>query len=111
MFPALHAMFEVQYTELAMAVDVIAERIRALGSPAPATFSEFTALSAVGEEPGVPEATDMLKVLTVGHRTAAESAMAVTEAAEAAGYIATADLATQRIEAHEKTAWMLDATM
>ena len=111
MFPALHAMFEAQYTELAAAADLIAERIRALGEPAPGTFQEFAELSTVVEEPGVPSAAEMVANLARDHRTAVVTARSVADTSEEAGDIATADLATERIEVHEKTAWMLEASL
>jgi len=111
MFPALHTMFEEQYAELATASDLIAERIRALGHPAPGTFQEFAKLAAVGEEPGVPTAIEMVKNLARDHRIVVSTAREVADEAEQADDIATVDLATQRIELHEKIAWMLEATL
>lgn len=110
MFRSLHLMFEEQYMELREAVDVIAERILALGHPAPASYGELARLSSVTDEAGVPEALDMVRRLVDGHETVIRTARDVVEAAESAGDIATVDLATERIEAHEKTAWMLRAT-
>ena len=111
MFPALHAMFEEQYTQLANAADLVAERIRALGQPAPGTFLEFAKLAAVGEELGVPAAIEMVETLAKDHRIVVSTAREVAGVAEQADDIATVDLATQRIEVHEKTAWMLEATL
>ena len=106
-FNALHLMFEGQYTELAQAVDVIAERIRALGRPAPGSYSQFAALSSIKEETGLPAAFDMARNLTKGHEAAAKTARSGFPAAEKGNDEATLDLLTQRIHVHEKTAWML----
>jgi len=110
MFRSLHLMFEEHYVELADAVDVVAERIRALGFPAPATFSEYRNLSSVEAVEGVPKAMDMVRDLVVGHETVTRTAREVVAIAESAGDVATADLATARVEVHDKTAWMLRAT-
>ncbi len=110
MFRSLHLMFEEHYIELADAVDVVAERIRALGFPAPATFSEYRALSAIEAQEGVPEAMEMVRDLVIGHETVARTAREVVAIAENGGDVATADLATARVEVHDKTAWMLRAT-
>jgi len=110
MFRSLHLMFEEHYIELADAVDVVAERIRALGFPAPATFSEYRDLSSVEATEGVPAAMDMVRDLVVGHETVARTAREVVAIAENGGDVATADLATARVEVHDKTAWMLRAT-
>jgi starvation-inducible DNA-binding protein len=107
MFTTLHTLFETEYNELALAVDQIAERIRALGQPAPGTFTAFQERSAVKERTGVPKATDMLKELVRDQGTVAEVAREVLRAAEAGGDDASEDLAVQRIQAHEKNAWML----
>ncbi len=107
MFQTLHTMFETQYTELALAVDLIAERIRALGVPAPGTYAEFGKLSSVREEIGVPKATDMIKGLIEGHETVVRTARSVFPVVERAKDEASADLLTQRMQVHEKTAWML----
>ncbi len=107
MFQTLHTMFETQYTELALAVDLIAERIRALGVPAPGTYAEFGKLSAVREEIGVPKATDMIKGLIEGHETVVRTARSVFPAVEGGNDEVSADLLTQRMQVHEKTAWML----
>lgn len=107
MFRSLHMMFEEEYMEMRDAVDVIAERIRALGYDAPGSYAEFADLSSVEDEPGTPEAMDMVRRLVVGNETVIRTGREVVEAAEAAGDVATADLATERIEIHEKTAWML----
>lgn len=110
MFRSLHLMFEEQYTELQEAVDVIAERILALGYPAPGSYGEFARLATVKDEEGVPEAMEMVRRLVDAHEATIRTARALVETAESAGDVATADLATQRIDIHEKTAWMLRAT-
>jgi starvation-inducible DNA-binding protein len=110
MFRSLHLMFEEQYMELRDAVDEIAERIRALGFPAPGSFKEYSELGSVAEEEGIPEALEMVRRLAAGHEAVARTARGVVEIAEPAGDVATVDLATVRIETHEKTAWMLRAT-
>jgi starvation-inducible DNA-binding protein len=107
MFQTLHLMFETHYTELALAVDLIAERIRALGHPAPGTYRAFAALSKIVEDDGVPKAKAMIKRLIEGHETAARTARGVFAAAEKAHDQPTCDLLTQRLQVHEKTAWML----
>lgn len=107
MFQTLHTMFETHYTELAAAVDEIAERIRALGEFAPGSYTDFKELSAVKEANGVPEATKMVADLVDSHETVARTARAVFEAAEKGNDEASLDLLTQRIQIHEKTAWML----
>jgi len=110
MFRSLHLMFEEEYLELRDAVDLIAERIRALGHPAPGSFAQFSALSSVVEDETVPEAIEMVRLLAKGHEAAARSARRVVEDAEKGGDVASADLATARIDLHEKTAWMLRST-
>ena len=107
MFTTLHTMFETQYTELALAVDEIAERIRALDAYAPGSYAEFTRLSAVKEEAGHPVAVDMVRVLAADQRAVETSARAVIRAAEAAGDQASADLGVRRLQIHEKNGWML----
>jgi starvation-inducible DNA-binding protein len=107
MFQTLHLMFETQYTELAQAVDLIAERIRALGSPAPATYSMFAALSTVQEPDGVPLAQEMIRQLVQDQETVTRTARSLFKAVDEAGDESTADLLTQRMQVHEKTAWML----
>jgi starvation-inducible DNA-binding protein len=107
MFQTLHVMFEGQYTELAMAVDLIAERIRALGFPSPGSYAAFGRLSSVVDTDGVPKALEMVKLLVEAHETVIRTARAVVKLAEDAGDQATADLGTQRLQIHEKTAWML----
>ncbi|PIS10862.1 MAG: DNA starvation/stationary phase protection protein [Bdellovibrio sp. CG10_big_fil_rev_8_21_14_0_10_47_8] len=107
MFQTLHLMFETQYTELALAVDLIAERIRSLGYPAPGTYKEFARLTSIRETDGVPSATDMIKGLIQGQETVVRTARSVFPAVDKAGDEASADLLTQRMQIHEKTAWML----
>ena len=107
MFTTLHTLFETQYSELALAVDEIAERIRALGEFAPGSYSAFAKTSSVKEAEGVPRATDMIRELADDQQKVAATARQVFEAAEAAGDQASADLAVRRIEVHEKNAWML----
>ncbi|MEQ9491748.1 MAG: Dps family protein [Alphaproteobacteria bacterium] len=107
MFQTLHTMFETQYTELAMAVDEIAERIRSLGEYAPGSYKQFADLSSIEEDTTVPPAEDMVKHLVAGHEAVVRTARAVYPATETGSDEATADLLTQRIAVHEKTAWML----
>ncbi len=107
MFTTLHTMFETQYTELALAVDEIAERIRALDAYAPGSYTEFLRLSAIKEEVGHPVAEDMVRALVGDQRAVETSARAVIRAAEAAGDQASADLGTRRLQVHEKNGWML----
>jgi starvation-inducible DNA-binding protein len=111
MFQTLHLMFETHYNELALAVDLIAERIRALDFPAPGTYRQFSALSSIAEEEGVPKAQEMIKKLVSGHETVARTARTVFKSAEAASDQPTCDLLTQRMQIHEKTAWMLRALL
>jgi starvation-inducible DNA-binding protein len=107
MFNTLHLMFMEQYTELWNALDAIAERIRALGYPAPGTNSEFAKLTSIDETPGVPDAMEMVRLLVLGHEAVARTARAVFPAVDKASDESTADLLTQRLQIHEKTAWML----
>jgi starvation-inducible DNA-binding protein len=107
MFNTLHLMFEAQYTELALAVDVIAERIRALGYPAPGTYSEFVKLSSIKEVSGVPTATKMIQHLVAGQEAVTKTARSVFPVTDEAHDEPSADLLTQRMQVHEKTAWML----
>jgi starvation-inducible DNA-binding protein len=106
-FNTLHQMFMVQYTELWQALDEIAERIRALDMPAPGSYAQFAKLTSIKEETGVPDADSMLKQLVDGHETVARTARDVFPKAESANDQPTADLLTQRLQIHEKTAWML----
>jgi starvation-inducible DNA-binding protein len=107
MFNTLHLMFMDQYTELWTALDGIAERIRALGHPAPFGGHTYSGLSSIPESEGVPVAMDMVRELVLGHEAVARTIRAVFTAADGAGDQPTADLLTQRLQIHEKTAWML----
>jgi starvation-inducible DNA-binding protein len=107
MFNTLHAMFMEQYTELSTAVDEVAERIRALGHPAPGSYAQFSKLTSIREETGTPAAEEMLRQLVEGQETVARTAREVFPLAEKANDQPTADLLTQRMQVHEKTAWML----
>src|SRR5262245_34246198 len=107
MFQTLHLMFEEQYTELASAVDVIAERIRALGFPAPGTYREFMASTTLKEPDGALTATQMIQDLVVGQEAVVRTARSVLPVADRANDQPTLDLLTQRMQIHEKTAWML----
>ncbi|MEM1253402.1 MAG: Dps family protein [Cyanobacteria bacterium P01_H01_bin.21] len=107
MFQTLHLMFEGQYNELALAVDAIAERIRALGFPAPGTYSEYAKLSSISETEGVPKAEEMIALLVEGQEAVARTAREVFATADDANDEPTADLLTQRLQIHEKNAWML----
>jgi starvation-inducible DNA-binding protein len=106
-FNSLHQMFMDQYTEQWNALDTIAERIRALGHPAPGTYSEFARLASIKEVEGVPKAMDMVRHLVAAQEATARTARGLFPVVEAAGDQPTADLLTQRLEVHEKTAWML----
>ena len=107
MFQTLHLMFEQQYNELALAVDLIAERIRALGVPAPGTYREYAALSSIKESKGVPGATQMIRELVAGQEAVARTARSVFPLVEKVNDEPSADLLTQRMQVHEKNAWML----
>ena len=110
MFNTLHVMFETQYTEQWTALDATAERIRALGFNAPGSYAEFTRLSSIAEEPGLGDTADwreMVRQLTVGNEAVCRTARKVLQGADAAGDDPTVDLLTQRLQAHEKYAWML----
>ena len=107
MFNTLHLMFETQYTELALAVDLVAERIRSLGVYAPGTYAQFSKLTSIDETVDVPKANDMIRELVAGHEAVCRTARSVFPSADAASDEATADLLTQRLQVHEKTAWML----
>jgi len=107
MFNTLHLMFEAQYTELALAVDLVAERIRALDVYAPGTYRDFAKLSSIKESESVPKAEDMIAELVAGHEAVCRTARSVFPAADAASDEATKDLLTQRLQLHEKTGWML----
>ena len=107
MFNTLHLMFETQYTELALAVDLVAERIRSLGVYAPGTYAQFSKLTSIDETVDVPKANDMIRELVAGHEAVCRTARSVFPAAGKASDEATSDLLTQRLQLHEKTAWML----
>jgi len=107
MFNTLHLMFMTQYTEQWTALDLIAERIRALGHPAPGTYKEFGRLTTIKEVDGVPKALDMVRHLVIAQESTARTARKLFPLVEKANDQPTADLLTQRIEVHEKTAWML----
>jgi len=106
-FNTLHTMFETQYTELALAVDEVAERIRALGEPAPGSYKAFAALSSIDEKEGRLSADDMIRDLVSGQEAVVRTARSVFPTVEAANDEPTADLLTQRMQVHEKNAWML----
>jgi starvation-inducible DNA-binding protein len=106
-FNSLHAMFMQQYTEQWTALDLIAERIRALGFPAPGTYKEFAKLATIQEVDGAPKATDMVRHLVVAQEATARTARKMFPVVSAANDQPTADVLTQRIDVHEKTAWML----
>jgi starvation-inducible DNA-binding protein len=107
MFQTLHLMFEQQYNELALAVDLIAERIRALGFPAPGSYREFGKLTSIAESEGVASAREMIRQLVEGQEAVVRTARSVFPIAEKSNDQPTADLLTQRMQLHEKNAWML----
>ena len=107
MFNTLHQMFMTQYTEQWNALDVIAERIRALGIAAPGTYKEFVKLASIREVEGVPRATDMIRHLVAAQEATARTARKLFPLVDAANDQPTADLLTQRLDVHEKAAWML----
>jgi len=107
MFQTLHTLFETQYTELAVAVDDIAERIRALGEFAPGSYKEYAKLTSLKEADGVPSAEEMIKDLVKGQEAIAKTARSIVPIADGASDEVTLDLLTQRMTVHEKTAWML----
>lgn len=107
MFNTLHLMFEEQYNELWIAVDLIAERIRSLGQPAPGTYKQFAELTSLTEPDGIPAAEAMLVDLVNGNEAVAKTARDVFATADSANDQSTADLLTQRLQVHEKVAWML----
>jgi len=109
-FPALHQMFEDQYIELREAADLVAERVRTVGERSPGSFAEFLELATVKDNQAASAATQMVKDLVDGHETIVRLARPLVEIAEKAGDVATADLVTERIREHERTAWMLRAT-
>ena len=107
LFNTLHTMFEQQYMEIATAVDEIAERIRALGHPAPGSYKAFASLTKIEEEEDVPGAEEMIRQLVIGQETVVRTAREIFPLAEGANDEPTADLLTQRMQLHEKNAWML----
>jgi starvation-inducible DNA-binding protein len=107
MFQTLHVLFMEHYTEIWNALDLIAERIRSLGLPAPGTYKEFTKLASIAEVEGVPSATEMIRILVAGQEAVARTARKAFKAAEKANDQPTCDLLTQRLQVHEKNAWML----
>ncbi|MEE9448069.1 MAG: Dps family protein [Arenicellales bacterium] len=108
-FRELHLMFEEHYTELALAVDEIAERIRTLDVPAPGTYAEFVKLSSIQETQGVPAASEMVEILTQSHEAVVKTCRKVLKVAQAADDESTAAVVSDRMRIHEKTAWMLRA--
>jgi len=107
MFQPLHAMFEHQYTELAGAVDQIAERIRALGFPSPGTYQEFAQLTSIRLDDGAPTAEEMIRSIVEGHETVTRTARSAFKVADKSKDEASVDLLTERLQIHEKTAWMM----
>lgn len=107
MFETLHLMFEKQYNELALAVDAIAERIRALGLPAPGSYVQFGKLTSIKEADGVPDAKLMIQQLLEGQETVVRTAREIFPEVDRVSDEPTADLLTQRMQVHEKAAWML----
>ena len=107
MFNTLHNMFMAQYTEQWAALDLIAERIRALGEPAPATYKEFSKLTSIAEVSGTPKALEMVRYLVKAQEATAKTARKLFSLVDKANDQPTADLLTQRLDIHEKTAWML----
>lgn len=110
-FSPLHLMFEGQYTELALAVDAIAERIRTLGFPAPGSYAAFSKLATIREETGVPAANDMVAALAADQEIIVRSIQTLWPTVDDAGDQGTLDLLTQRLSIHEKTAWMLKSSL
>lgn len=109
-FHSLHTMFETQYRDMWAAVDVIAERIRALGAMAPQSYLQMGSVTSIDEDPEPRDAAEMVRRLAMDHETLIAVARSLASAAEAADDLATVDLATERIEAHQKMAWMLRAS-
>ncbi len=107
MFQTLHTLFETQYTELFAAVDLVAERIRALGYPAPGSYAQFAKLTTIQEATSVPRAKDMIQELVKDNEAVAKTARSLFPKAEAGNDEATLDLLTGRLDVHEKAAWML----
>ena len=107
MFQTLHLMFEQQYNELSLAVDMIAERIRALGFPAPGTYKQYSQLTSIVEAEGVPSAEAMIRELVTDQETVVRTARSILPLVDQVHDEPTADLLTARLQIHEKTAWML----
>jgi starvation-inducible DNA-binding protein len=107
MFQTLHLMFETQYNELALAVDLIAERIRALGHYAPGSYADYAKLSSIKDAKGVPAATKMIAELVAGQEAVVRTARSIFPLVDNASDEPTSDPLTQRMQTHEKTAWML----
>lgn len=107
MFQPLHDIFETQYQELLVAVDDLAERVRALGYPAPGTFTQFTRLTSIIEDSSIPDTDTMIKILVQDHETVIRTIREVYGTVEKADDVATLDMLIKRMEVHEKTAWML----
>ncbi len=107
MFSTLHLMFQTQYNELWLATDLIAERIRSLGFPAPGTYAEFSKLASIAETPGQPKAEDMIRLLVEGNEAVVRTARRLFPLVDDAHDEPSADLLTQRMQIHEKNAWML----
>ncbi|MGH1440715.1 MAG: Dps family protein [Cellvibrionaceae bacterium] len=106
-FRELHLMFEEQYTELAVAVDDVAERIRTLGFPAPGTYRQYAELSSIKETEGVPSADEMIRILTEDNEAVVRTARRILPSAQDVGDESTASLISDRMVVHEKTAWMI----
>ena len=106
-FRELHLMFEEQYTELAVAVDEIAERIRSLGEIAPGSYKAFANLSSIAELEEIPKANDMVRILTLGHEQLVKTCRTALNLAQSAEDESSASLVSDRMREHEKTAWML----
>jgi len=111
LFPQLHALFEEQYTELWKATDKLAERVRALGFPVPATLGQFTRLTSIPQKDEMPAAEEMIRLLAQGHQAVIRTIRSVFAAPERSSDQATVDLLTERLGAHEKAAWMLRSTL
>lgn len=109
LFYGLHKLTEVQYEEMAAAIDEIAERIRALGHPSPAGFAAFQKLTSITDSDGTQTGDKMIRALVADHETLARGMRELAEMADGAGDVVTADLATQRLDSHEKAVWMLRA--
>jgi len=111
MFNTLHLMFQTQYSELWLATDLIAERIRSLGFPAPGTYAEFSKLASIAETPGQPKAEEMIRLLVEGNEAVVRTARGLFPFVDEAHDEPSADLLTQRMQIHEKNAWMLGSLL